>query len=299
MRPFCHEEYASVKYTCTLSFSVIYWCAANSLPLSVVMDSRCSLKGKSSLQTVFATFMAFLPFLSFSISIRLVLISVIGKNNSGGIVGYTAGGRGYGDCMNNFVYGANLIYTGTDGTYGAIAGKLSNYGGDCLSNNYYYGCTLNGEPTVNFGFSGADVDGARGVHTITLGDNISATGSETVTFDGTLYFADGCTVTLSYSGEVPDGQTLTYTVDGEPIEGDTFEMPAKDVVVATTLPDVPYVLGDLNGDDTVDIADVNICINIILGTNNDPVATALADLNGDNSVDIADVNAIINIILTQ
>ena len=57
--------------------------------------------------------------------------------------------------------------------------------------------------------------------------------------------------------------------------------------------------GDLDGDDKVDIADVNICINIILELNNDPELKALADLTGDNKVDIADVNAFINIILSN
>ncbi|MBO4870583.1 MAG: leucine-rich repeat protein [Muribaculaceae bacterium] len=59
----------------------------------------------------------------------------------------------------------------------------------------------------------------------------------------------------------------------------------------------PGVVGDLNGDGVVDVADVNICINIILELNNDPEVKALADLNGDGVVDVADVNAIINIIL--
>ena len=61
----------------------------------------------------------------------------------------------------------------------------------------------------------------------------------------------------------------------------------------------PGVEGDLNGDGTVDIADVNICINIILELNNDPEVKALADLNGDGNVDISDVNSIINIILAN
>ena len=61
--------------------------------------------------------------------------------------------------------------------------------------------------------------------------------------------------------------------------------------------DEPGVPGDLNGDGAVDVADVNICINIILEINNDPDVKALADLNGDGVVDVADVNAIINIIL--
>ncbi|MBO4870585.1 MAG: leucine-rich repeat protein [Muribaculaceae bacterium] len=59
----------------------------------------------------------------------------------------------------------------------------------------------------------------------------------------------------------------------------------------------PGVVGDLNGDGVVDVADVNICINIILEIDNDPEVKALADLNGDGVVDVADVNAIINIIL--
>ncbi|MBO4871074.1 MAG: leucine-rich repeat protein [Muribaculaceae bacterium] len=61
--------------------------------------------------------------------------------------------------------------------------------------------------------------------------------------------------------------------------------------------DEPSVPGDLNGDGAVDVADVNICINIILEIDNDPEVKALADLNGDGTVDVADVNAIINIIL--
>ena len=59
----------------------------------------------------------------------------------------------------------------------------------------------------------------------------------------------------------------------------------------------PSVVGDLNGDGKVDVADVNICINIILEINTDPDTIALADLSGDGKVDVSDVNAMINIIL--
>ena len=71
--------------------------------------------------------------------------------------------------------------------------------------------------------------------------------------------------------------------------------------LALTNLDVNPILlrGDLNGDGTVDVADLNICINIILELNNDPAAKALADLDGDGSIDISDVNALINIILTN
>lgn len=64
---------------------------------------------------------------------------------------------------------------------------------------------------------------------------------------------------------------------------------------AVAEPDV--VRGDLNGDRKVDVADVNICINIILEINHDAGLQTLADLTGDKKVDVADVNAMINIIL--
>mgnify|MGYP004443257313 CR=1 FL=1 len=55
--------------------------------------------------------------------------------------------------------------------------------------------------------------------------------------------------------------------------------------------------GDVNGDGSVDIQDVNIVINIILGTDAAEKYDGRADVNGDGAVDIQDVNAIINIIL--
>ena len=56
------------------------------------------------------------------------------------------------------------------------------------------------------------------------------------------------------------------------------------------------VPGDVNGDGKVDISDLNVCINIILGTASQS-SYPDADVNGDGKVDITDVNAIINIIL--
>ena len=76
MFPFCHDEYESVKYTCTFSFLAIHSCAANSGPLSVVMVlSPSPLYGSSSLHTVLASGMACLPCLSFSIRKRSLLLS--------------------------------------------------------------------------------------------------------------------------------------------------------------------------------------------------------------------------------
>ena len=53
-------------------------------------------------------------------------------------------------------------------------------------------------------------------------------------------------------------------------------------------------MGDVNGDNEVNIADVNVAIDMILGGNS---STPAADVNGDGEINIADINAVINIIL--
>ena len=71
----------------------------------------------------------------------------------------------------------------------------------------------------------------------------------------------------------------------------------------------PSLFGDVNNDGYVDISDVNIVINVMLGfdipTGNqggnlapdDSEQTSNYDLNGDGCVDIADVNLVINVML--
>ena len=60
------------------------------------------------------------------------------------------------------------------------------------------------------------------------------------------------------------------------------------------------VLGDVNGDGQVSIADVTALVNIILGKDNTQPYQYdhdAADVNGDGSTSIADVTALVNIIL--
>ena len=55
--------------------------------------------------------------------------------------------------------------------------------------------------------------------------------------------------------------------------------------------------GDVDGDEKVDVADVNCAINVILKIQEPELYAGRADVDGDGKVDVADVNAIINIIL--
>lgn len=54
---------------------------------------------------------------------------------------------------------------------------------------------------------------------------------------------------------------------------------------------------DLNCDGIVDIADLNIVINLMLGKGDDNVSLDLADVNDDGVVDVADLNMVINTML--
>ena len=91
-----------------------------------------------------------------------------------------------------------------------------------------------------------------------------------------------------YSGRrlhVPQGTAAAY-------QADNHWYPYFGQIVEDLKPE--HLPGDVNGDDEVNIADVNAVINIILEGNN-PVVEA--DVNNDSEVNIADINAIIDIIL--
>ena len=69
--------------------------------------------------------------------------------------------------------------------------------------------------------------------------------------------------------------------------------------VLNELIDFDYILGDINLDEAIDILDVVLMVNIILGVL-DPEDTQLlaADLNQDGIVNVLDIVQIINIILS-
>ncbi len=74
----------------------------------------------------------------------------------------------------------------------------------------------------------------------------------------------------------------------------TQKYPQLYVKVAAT-PDVK--LGDVNGDGDVNVNDVTVLINYILGKNPTPFVEANANVNGDEGINVNDVTALINLIL--
>lgn len=56
--------------------------------------------------------------------------------------------------------------------------------------------------------------------------------------------------------------------------------------------------GDVNGDGEVNVSDLNVVIDIILGGNTDNDTRRRADVNNDGEVSLSDINMIIDIILS-
>ena len=168
-------------------------------------------------------------------NVTLADASITGYRIVAGIVGH---------CENSTVQNClvvNSSITSADTYVGAVIGK-DQYG-NTFTTNHYMGCTVNGTTNAtNVGVGGngvgtsysTDYSGVRSVHTLTLGEYITATG-ESVTYQGTTYYASNTTITL---GHEHSGYWATYYVNGAAITGNTFTMPAEDVsVTATWMPD--------------------------------------------------------------
>ena len=78
-----------------------------------------------------------------------------------------------------------------------------------------------------------------------------------------------------------------------------LHMPYIDKYVFTEYvePQPQYKRGDVNGDGEINIADVNVIIEIILGNTFDDGTMKRADVNDDSEINIADVNTEVDIIL--
>ena len=98
-----------------------------------------------------------------------------------------------------------------------------------------------------------------------------------------------------------DVENISQGLTSVPVQlnaNQSFTVPAggyKVYVKGEPRPD--YLLGDVNGDGSVNISDVTLLIDIILGGTVDDDTRARADVNGDGSINISDITCVIDIIL--
>lgn len=71
------------------------------------------------------------------------------------------------------------------------------------------------------------------------------------------------------------------------------------ISVSSSAADVKYPLGDVNGDQEVNISDVGDLIDLLLGKIDDSSMLERADIDGDGEVNITDVTELIELILLQ
>ena len=83
------------------------------------------------------------------------------------------------------------------------------------------------------------------------------------------------------------------------VEAGTYRSYISEIGFQTPLPK-PVLMGDVNHDGNITIADVTALVNIILGKDTDKdLDLKSTDMNHDGQITVADVTALVNIILSK
>lgn len=134
---------------------------------------------------------------------------------------------------------------------------------------------------------------------------LSGSKAEDGTYTVLLYSADTEAITGN-EGSIID---VTLDIDKEMKDG-IYEIKISDIVLSTTkavkinaddvtaqLEVKSYLLGDPNNDGSIDVVDITMIANHILGNNPENFIFAAADVDADGTVDVNDIISIANIIL--
>ena len=143
-------------------------------------------------------------------------------------------------------------------------------------------CNVGFTPTSSFTVKGTCLTGNVNLSISGTGFSVSPT---TITASEA---AAGKTVTVTYTPTAAGTHNCTITLSSPGADNKTVSLTGTAKLVR--------VLGDVNGDGEVTIADVNALLDIIQNGNSSSPNYGRADVNGDGEVNMDDVNAVIDII---
>ena len=156
---------------------------------------------------------------------------------------------------------------------------------------------ISGDVTVGIGNT---LDVSAGTLTLAAGqitaDKVSAgtfNAGATYSFNGsTIPAGEGTLVSLTFDYD-GDADICLETVVLSDSNGDPISVGVGEC--ATT--EVTAVMGDVNYDGQINVSDIIIIVNMILGS--EPSNYATADINNDNEINVQDIIFLINIILAE
>ncbi len=223
----------------------------------------------------------------------LLDVGAVMPNSNGNIIA-DAGGRGtwvmqYRSKNQNLQANPSVIFVDNDGNV------VYNSGRDLTS--------LNGSLMAAFAINNSndmmvinDGDGVLQFYDITWNGS-----TPTLTSNGTTYVADArSSVNAIYQMAFDWGGNLICAgknigIYSIPTADNQSTTPAKSSLTIVKSQD--YTPGDINCDGHVNISDVTVLIDFLLGSNPQPFNHSAADVNSDNSINISDVTTLIDSLL--
>ena len=107
----------------------------------------------------------------------------------------------------------------------------------------------------------------------------------------------GENITFKVFDKTENSESSLITFDAVTFTNDATIGEASAPLALKRSVDAPYVMGDVNGDGFIDVADISAVTNNILGKTNSVFIKEAADMNTDGYIDVSDISAITNIIL--
>ena len=110
---------------------------------------------------------------------------------------------------------------------------------------------------------------------------------------GELWAASGNDAKKMSGTRADDGGTFYLAMH------DVTDASATELTISYMWEAAPKPSGDVNGDNTVDVADIASVLTVMAGVEPDPVSARNADVNNDGKVDVADIATILSIMAAK